>query len=145
MNEQTKKWSLDDENTLIELVEKYEYKGKPKQEAFEMVANIINRSKAACASRYQLLKKKQTSQTQTNHSIAVNQETDQHKSPLNLELIIQFLSKEFNILNLIEENNQLQNKLLNLKAENEKLIKTINHKKADIQKKYVLLKPFVNN
>ncbi|WP_088044356.1 Myb-like DNA-binding domain-containing protein [Bacillus sp. EAC] len=143
MNEQTNKWSLDDENTLIELVEKYEYKGKSKQEAFEMVANIINRSKAACSSRYQLLKKKQNSQYQTNHSIEVNQETDQNKSP-SLELIIQFLSKEFNTLILIEENNQLQNKLLNLKAENEKLIKTINHKKADIQKKYVLLKPFVN-
>ncbi len=136
MNTPKTKWSLEDETTLIELVEKYESKGKSKQEAFEMVANIINRTKTACASRYRKLSKDQFSE--------MNKPKEVLKKPinppsLNIEMVIQFLMNFEQKHQASEENKQLKEKVVKLKFENENLNKKIVNLKTLIQKKQNVL------
>jgi RsfA family transcription factor len=138
MNAQKTKWSQEEELTLIELVEKYENKGKSKQEAFEMVANIINRTKSACASRYQLLKKKQRISKDD-----IQEEKLENKPSITLELIIQFLKNYDNNHQLLEQNDKLQQKLRQYKKEHEELNKKIVNLKFTIQQKQEVLKSLV--
>lgn len=135
MNAPKTKWSLEDENTLIELVEKYESKGKSKQEAFEMVANIINRTKTACASRYRKLSKDHCKEINT-----LTEVTRLNDPPsLNLEMIIQFLKNFEQTHQASEENMQLKERVDHLKIDNENLNKKIVNLKALIQKKQNVL------
>jgi prespore-specific regulator len=136
------KWSKEDETTLLELVDNYETKGKSKQQAFEMVANIINRSKAACAARYQLLKKKQVnSHGIENEVLQLN--SPQNHSSLTLEIVIDFLINHEQNGQFNDNNKILKNKLKNLKEENNELNNRINNLKATIQKNHDLLKRLV--
>ena len=138
MNAPKTKWSLEDENTLIELVEKYESKGKSKQEAFEMVANIINRTKTACASRYRKLSKDHCKEINTPTEFTrLNKPID--PPSLNLEMIIQFLKNFEQTHQASEENMQLKERVDHLKIDNENLNKKIVNLKALIQKKQNVL------
>ncbi|MGG2028998.1 SANT/Myb-like DNA-binding domain-containing protein [Gottfriedia sp. S16(2024)] len=139
MNALKTKWSLEDENTLIELVEKYESKGKSKQEAFEMVANIINRTKTACASRYRKLSKDHCKEinTPTEEITRLNKPID--PPSLNLEMIIQFLKNFEQMHQASEENLQLKERVDLLKIDNDNLNKKIVELKALIQKKQNVL------
>ena len=138
MNAPKTKWSLEDENTLIELVEKYESKGKSKQEAFEMVANIINRTKTACASRYRKLSKDHCKEINTPTEVTrLNKPID--PPSLNLEMIIQFLKNFEQTHQASEENMQLKERVDHLKIDNENLNKKIVNLKALIQKKQNVL------
>lgn len=138
MNAPKTKWSLEDENTLIELVEKYESKGKSKQEAFEMVANIINRTKTACASRYRKLSKDHCKEINTPTEFTrLNKPID--PPSLNLEIIIQFLKNFEQTHQASEENMQLKERVTKLKIDNENLNKKIVNLKALIQKKQNVL------
>ena len=138
MNAPKTKWSLEDENTLIELVEKYESKGKSKQEAFEMVANIINRTKTACASRYRKLSKDQFKELNTAKEVTKLNKPINPPS-LNIEMIIQFLINFEQNHQASEENMQLKERVDKLKIENENLNKKMVNLKALIQKKQNVL------
>lgn len=139
MNKQKTKWSNEDEATLLELVENYERKGKSKQEAFMVVANIINRTKSACASRYRLLKTQKT-----NKSTNTSETKNQLNNSLNLEQVIVYLKKyEYDQL-LSEQNVQLHHTILKLKEENEKMSKKMLRLKMSIEKNHNLLKNLVN-
>lgn len=137
MNAPKTKWSLEDENTLIELVENYESKGKSKQEAFEMVANIINRTKAACASRYRKLSKDQFKEINKPNEITEFNKTINHHS-LDMEMIIQFLMNFEQKLQASDQNKQLKERVSKIKIENENLnkkivnLKTLIHKKQNV-------------
>ncbi|MEH7610850.1 SANT/Myb-like DNA-binding domain-containing protein [Gottfriedia acidiceleris] len=138
MNAPKTKWSLEDENTLIELVEKYESKGKSKQEAFEMVANIINRTKTACASRYRKLSKDQFKEI--NKPKKVTKLNNPINPPsMNIEMAIQFLMNFEQKHKASEENRQLKERVVKLKIENENLNKKIVNLKTLIQKKQNVL------
>lgn len=142
MNALKTKWSKEDESTLLELVENYETKGKSKQQAFEIVANIVNRSKAACAARYQILKKKQANPNKiANELLQLN--SSQNNSGLTLELIIEFLINYEQNGQSDETKKNLQNKLKSLDDENTELTHRINNLKATIQKNHDLLKSLV--
>ncbi|PFH86338.1 SANT/Myb-like DNA-binding domain-containing protein [Bacillus sp. AFS088145] len=136
MNAPKTKWSLEDENTLIELVEKYESKGKSKQEAFEMVANIINRTKTACASRYRKLSKDQFREMNKPKEV-LNKPIN--PPSLNIEMVIQFLMNFEQKHQASEENKQLKERVVKLKFENENLNKKIVNLKTLIQKKQNVL------
>ncbi|WP_088013662.1 Myb-like DNA-binding domain-containing protein [Gottfriedia acidiceleris] len=138
MNAPKTKWSLEDENTLIELVENYECKGKSKQEAFEMVANIINRTKAACASRYRKLSKSQFKEINKPNEITESNKTINHHS-LDIEMIIQFLMNFEQKLQASDQNRQLKERVSKIKIENENLNKKIVNLKTLIQKKQNVL------
>jgi RsfA family transcription factor len=138
MNAQKTKWSLEDENTLIELVEKYESKGKSKQEAFEMVANIINRTKTACASRYRKLSKEQFREINKPKEVSKLNKPINPPS-LNIDLVIQFLMNFEQKHQASEENMQLKDRVVKLKIENENLNKKIINLKRLIQKKQNVL------
>jgi RsfA family transcription factor len=138
MNAPKTKWSLEDENTLIELVEKYESKGKSKQEAFEMVANIINRTKTACASRYRKLSKNEFKEIKQSNGVT-ELNTSLIQPSLNIEMIIQFLMNFEQKHQASEENMHLKERVDKLKIENENLNKKIVNLKALIQKKQNVL------
>jgi RsfA family transcription factor len=137
MNAPKTKWSLEDENTLIELVEKYESKGKSKQEAFEMVANIINRTKTACASRYRKLSKDQF--REINRPKEVSKLNMLINPSLNIEMVIQFLMNFEQNNQASKENIQLKERVVKLKIDNENLNKQIVNLKTLIQKKQNVL------
>jgi RsfA family transcription factor len=138
MNAPKTKWSLEDENTLIELVEKYESKGKSKQEAFEMVANIINRTKTACASRYRKLSKNEFKEIKQSNAVT-ELNTSLIQPSLNIEMIIQFLMNFEQKHQASEENMHLKERVDKFKIENENLNKKIVNLKALIQKKQNVL------
>ncbi|PGL70552.1 Myb-like DNA-binding domain-containing protein [Bacillus sp. AFS055030] len=138
MNAQKTKWSLEDENILIELVEKYESKGKSKQEAFEMVANIINRTKAACASRYRKLSKDQVREI-NNPKEGTKLNKPVNPPLLNLEMIIEFLLNFEQNQQVSKENILLKERVEKLKNENEHLTKKMVNLKTLIQKKQNIL------
>jgi len=138
MNALKTKWSLEDENTLIELVEKYESKGKSKQEAFEMVANIINRTKTACASRYRKLSKDQFREINKPKEVSKLNMLINPPS-LNIEMVIQFLMNFEQNNQASKENIQLKERVVKLKIENENLNKQIVNLKTLIQKKQNVL------
>ncbi|MGG0176610.1 SANT/Myb-like DNA-binding domain-containing protein [Gottfriedia acidiceleris] len=138
MNAPKTKWSLEDENTLIELVEKYESKGKSKQEAFEIVANIINRTKTACASRYRKLSKDHFREMNNPKEVTkINKPI--HPPSLNIEMVIQFLMNFEQKHQTSEENTELKERVVKLKIENENLNKKIFNLKTLIQKKQNVL------
>ncbi|PEL14094.1 Myb-like DNA-binding domain-containing protein [Bacillus sp. AFS017336] len=136
MNIPKSKWSIEDENTLIELVNNYESKGKSKQEAFEMVANIVNRTKAACASRYRKLSTNQSTELEEKNQII---ETPINNHSLNLDIVIQFLTNLQPNTQIIEQNFILKEKVMKIKKENEELYKKIINLKMLIQKKQDVL------
>lgn len=138
MNAPKTKWSTEDEHTLIEIVEKYENKGKSKQEAFEMVANIINRTKAACASRYRKISKKQNNEIKDSYEFTELNTPINHSS-LNLEMSIQFLKNLEQNLRIKKQNSLLKEKIRKIKQENEDLNKKIINSKTFIQKKQKVL------
>ena len=138
MNALKTKWSLEDENTLIELVEKYESKGKSKQEAFEMVANIINRTKTACASRYRKLSKDQFREINKPKEVSKLNMLINPPS-INIEMVIQFLMNFEQNNQASKENIQLKERVVKLKIENENLNKQIVNLKTLIQKKQNVL------
>ncbi|PGZ93713.1 SANT/Myb-like DNA-binding domain-containing protein [Bacillus sp. AFS029533] len=138
MNAPKTKWSLEDENTLIELVEKYESKGKSKQEAFEMVANIINRTKTACASRYRKLSKNQFREINKPKEVSKLNMLINPPS-LNIEMVIQFLMNLERNNQASKENKQLKERVVKLKIDNENLNKQIVNLKTLIQKKQNVL------
>ncbi|WP_129688100.1 Myb-like DNA-binding domain-containing protein [Gottfriedia acidiceleris] len=138
MNAPKTKWSFEDENTLIELVEKYESKGKSKQEAFEMVANIINRTKTACASRYRKLSKDQFKEIKQSN-LVTELNTSLIQPSLNIEMIIQFLMNFEKQHQASEENIRLKEIVDKLKIDNENLNKKIVNLKTLIQKKQNVL------
>ncbi|WP_088067022.1 Myb-like DNA-binding domain-containing protein [Gottfriedia luciferensis] len=129
MNAQKTKWSQEDENTLIELVEKYVKKGKSKQEAFEMVANIVNRTKAACASRYRILTKSQHFEEKEINKVA--------QFEINLDTIIQYL---INFDHMSEQNIKLKENIYKLKIKNAELNERLTNLKNTIQQKQKVLK-----
>ncbi|UPM55307.1 SANT/Myb-like DNA-binding domain-containing protein [Gottfriedia acidiceleris] len=138
MNAPKTKWSLEDENTLIELVEKYESKGKSKQEAFEMVANIINRTKTACASRYRKLSKDQFREMNKPKDVTKLNKPINPPS-LNIELVIQFLMNFEQKHPAMEEIMKLKERVAKLKIDNENLNRQIVNLKTLIQKKQNVL------
>ncbi|ODG90267.1 MULTISPECIES: SANT/Myb-like DNA-binding domain-containing protein [Bacillaceae] len=138
MNAPKTKWSLEDENTLIELVEKYESKGKSKQEAFEMVANIINRTKTACASRYRKLSKDQFREINKPKEVSKLNMLINPPS-INIEMVIQFLMNFEQNNQASKENIQLKERVVKLKIDNENLNKQIVNLKTLIQKKQNVL------
>jgi len=138
MNALKTKWSLEDENTLIELVEKYESKGKSKQEAFEMVANIINRTKTACASRYRKLSKDQFREINKPKEVSKLNMLINPPS-INIEMVIQFLMNFEQNNQASKENIQLKERVVKLKIDNENLNKQIVNLKTLIQKKQNVL------
>ncbi|MEE6449711.1 Myb-like DNA-binding domain-containing protein [Gottfriedia acidiceleris] len=138
MNAPKTKWSLEDENTLIELVEKYERKGKSKQEAFEMVANIINRTKSACASRYRKLSKVQFREI-NNHKEVSDLNQPINPPSLNIGMVIQYLKNFEQKHQASKENMKLKERVTKLKNENENLNKKIMNLKRLIQKKQNIL------
>ncbi|MET3196226.1 hypothetical protein [Bacillus sp. OAE603] len=138
MNTQKTKWSTEDEATLLELVENYLKKGKSKQDAFVTVANIINRSKAACASRYQLLRKQKVNN-------AVINITDHHNMQnIDLDKVILFLTKYESDQQLSDQNIHLKQSIKTLQKENEELSNKILQLKASIRKNQNFLKNIVN-
>ncbi|GGI10588.1 hypothetical protein [Gottfriedia solisilvae] len=138
MNTQKKMWSTEDEATLLELVENNLKKGKSKQDAFVTVANIINRSKAACASRYQLLRKQKVNN-------AVSNKTDNHNIPnIDLDKVILFLTKYESDQQLSDQNTHLKQSIKTLQKENEELSDKILQLKTSIRKNQNFLKNIVN-
>lgn len=134
---QKTKWSTEDEATLLELVENYLRKGKSKQDAFVTVANIINRSKAACASRYQLLRKQKLNNTASSKPI-------NHKNTnLDLEKVILFLTKYEGDQQLFDQNIQLKHTIKMLQKENEALSVKISQLKTAIKHNQNFLKNIV--
>ncbi|MEH6937084.1 hypothetical protein V7056_04375 [Bacillus sp. JJ664] len=138
MNTQKTKWSTEEEATLLELVENYLIKGKSKQDAFVTVANIINRSKAACASRYQLLRKQKVNN-------AVSNKTENHFIPnIDLEKVIIFLTKFEGDQQLFNQNIHLKQSIKILQKENEALTDKILQLKTSIKNNQNFLKKIVN-
>ena len=136
MNTQKTKWSTEDEDTLLELVENYLKKGKSKQDAFVTVANIINRSKAACASRYQLLRKQKMNHTASSNPLK--------KTDLDLEKVILFLTRYESDLQLSDQNIQLKHSINMLQKANEELIVKISQLKTSIKENQSFLKNIIN-
>jgi RsfA family transcription factor len=136
MNTQKTKWSNEDEDTLLELVENYLKKGKSKQDAFVTVANIINRSKAACASRYQLLKKQKMNHTASSKPLK--------KTNLDLEKVILFLTKYESDQQLSDQNIQLKHSINMLQKKNEELSVKISQLKTSIKNNQNFLKNIIN-
>lgn len=134
MNTQKTKWSTEDETTLLELVENYLKKGKTKNDAFITVANIINRSKAACASRYQLLRKQPKLNKITNsHSTNKHKHKHKHKHKnIDLDKVILFLFKYDNAQQLFNQNIQLKHRIQLLQKENEALCVKISNLQTSI-------------
>ncbi len=138
MNIQKTKWSTKDEATLLELVENYLRKGKSMQDAFVTVANIINRSKSACASRYQLLRKQKMKNTPSSNPI------NHKKTNLDLEKVILFLTKYESNQQLSDQNIQLQHTIKMLQKENEALNVKISQLKTSIKNNQKFLINIVN-
>lgn len=136
MNTQKTKWSTEDEDTLLELVENYLKKGKSKQDAFVTVANIINRSKAACASRYQLLRKQKMNHTASSKPLK--------KTDLDLEKVILFLTKYESNQQLSNQNIELKHSISMLQKANEELSTKISQLKTSIKENQCFLKNIIN-
>ena len=138
MNTQKSKWSTEEEATLLELVENYLIKGKSKQDAFVTVANIINRSKAACASRYQLLRKQKVNN-------AVRNKPENHFVPdIDLEKVILFLTKYESDQQLSNQNIHLKQSIKILQKENDVLTDKILQLKTSIKNNQNFFKNIVN-
>jgi RsfA family transcription factor len=116
------KWTTEEENLLTEMVENYVNKKKSKKEAFDVVANILNRSSSACRARYIKIEK--------SHVKGSINEIEAKQLPLpstnqaqniTLEDIISFL-KTYKLLDHYEEKNyKLRSFLKSLEKENEEL------------------------
>lgn len=134
MNSQQSRWTTEDEQTLLEFVTNYVNKGKSKQEAFELVANILNRSKAACASKFRILLKNQE-QIEANHK--TSKITMKNQKPLYFEMtiehIIDFLKNFNQEENLMKTNTECKKIISTLQFEYEQLNEKINSLKSKIQ------------
>jgi len=109
------KWTNEEENLLTEMVESYLQKKKTKKEAFDVVANILNRSSSACKARYLKIEKLYS---KSNDIKNITQHLNLSPTITSLEDIISYLKKFQRLERYEEKNNKLRYFLKSLEKEN---------------------------
>jgi RsfA family transcription factor len=112
------KWTKEEENLLTEMVKSYLHKKKTKKEAFDVVANILDRSSSACRARYLKIEKVKVLENETKQIPVTPTNNDQS---ITFEEVISFLKKYKTEDHYIQKNHKLRSFLESLKKENEEL------------------------
>jgi len=116
------KWTNEEENILTEMVESYLHKKKTKKEAFDVVANILDRSSSACRARYLKIEKIKANNTVIkNETIQFPQLSICHDQSFTLEEVISYLKKYKTNDYYEQKNNKLRCFFASLEKENEEL------------------------
>ncbi|MBP0723818.1 hypothetical protein J5Y03_01310 [Bacillus sp. RG28] len=114
------KWTNEEENILTEMVESYLHKKKTKKEAFDVVANILNRSSSACRARYLKIERLKAKETVIkNETIQIPQSTTSHDQSFTLEDVISYLKKYKTNDYYEQKNHKLRCFFASLEKENE--------------------------